>query len=121
MTQFEIERRSCGQSMTNLGNDIWIEGNNGIAKEIKINCEICQKKFKNTDNLKAHINKFHTKTQATNVTLYKCDYCGSTFEENSELSAHISERHITCKYCRKLFPTPKLLESHIQAIHKKRI
>ena len=97
--------------------DIMIKGNNVIANKIKINCEICQKKFKNTYNLEAHINKLHT----TNAKLHKCDYCSSTFEENSELSAHISERHITCKYCRKLFTAPKLLESHIQAIHKKNI
>ena len=59
--------------------EIIVEGNNFIANEIKINFEICQKKFKNTDNLEAHINKLHTQTQATNITLYKCDYCSSTF------------------------------------------
>jgi hypothetical protein len=87
---------------------------------MKSNCEICQKTFKSFENLQAHDNKFHIKVNAVNTAMYTCNYCSSTFEEKSELSVHMTERHTIFTYCRKLFPNPKVLETHIQAIHKKR-
>ena len=70
--------------------------------------------------MQAHDNKFYIKVNAVNTAMYKWDYCSSTFEEKIELPAHMTERHTNCTYCRKLFPTPKVLETHIQAIHKKK-
>ena len=87
---------------------------------IKANCEICQKTFKSFENLQVNDNKFHIKVNAVNTAMYKWDYCSSTFEEKSELSVYMTERHTTCTYCKKPFPTPKVLETHIQAIHTKK-
>ena len=52
--------------------------------------------------------------QCTNATI-----AVQHLKKTSELSVHMTERHTTCTYCRKLFSTPKVLEIHIQAIHKK--
>ena len=79
-----------------------------------------KKTYESFENLQAHDNKFHIKVNAVNTAMYNCDYCSSTFKEKCELSVHMTERHTTCTYCRKLFQTPKVWDTHIQAIHKKK-
>ena len=84
-------------------------------------CDICQKIFKSTDNLKTYDEKFQMKRTTSKGQTFKCDQCGFPSKDKSEVHNHINEKHKKCDICECIFTNSKTLETHVKAIHKKEI
>jgi len=105
----------------NLDHDKAEDGQYKIASKAMIGgyryeCQQCDKTFKNTTNLKAHIKSIHDGIK------YSCSQCDKQFTTQSSLAEHILSVHAGVKYacnqCDQQFTRQKSLTKHIQSIHE---
>lgn len=88
------------------------------------NCNLCQKTFKNKQNLKIHKQIVHGEGEQES---HVCQHCGKTFPLAVYLEKHIRNLHAEeprvrdqkCDSCGKLFTTKINLKRHIRAVHDK--
>ena len=83
-------------------------------------CEICEKTFYNTENLKGHILTVHEERKD-----HKCDICDKSFSFAISLKKHINFIHegrkdYECQSCGKSFTTRQSLRNHFQIVHEGR-
>ena len=81
-------------------------------------CQLCDKEFSRTNNLKRHIEQVHM-----SVKRFKCDQCQFETSAKATIKQHKSSKHegITykCDQCDKKFYDKKLLKHHILIEHDK--
>ncbi|XP_076081597.1 uncharacterized protein LOC143052448 [Mytilus galloprovincialis] len=113
-------------------------------------CNYCDKKFLNSGNCSAHVNKvhfgkakesryycdvcnkgFHYKSVLkkhmmihTDEKIYKCEYCSKTFSwklcYDLHLKLHSGEAMHECSICQKTYPTNHILEKHMNTHTKEK-
>ncbi|VDI20981.1 KRAB domain-containing zinc finger protein [Mytilus galloprovincialis] len=113
-------------------------------------CNYCDKKFLNSGNCSAHVNKvhfgkakesryycdvcnkgFHYKSVLkkhmmihTEEKIYKCEYCSKTFSwklcYDLHLKLHSGEAMHECSICQKTYPTNHILEKHMNTHTKEK-
>ncbi|ORY47032.1 hypothetical protein BCR33DRAFT_849033 [Rhizoclosmatium globosum] len=80
-------------------------------------CQICQKKFTRSDNLKTHM-RIHSGDKP-----YICRFCPQTFSQSSTLvkheRTHTGERPYACPACPARFTQPVHLKNHVKT-HKEK-
>ena len=86
---------------------------------VETECTMCKKKFKNENNLKTHDLRYHIKKGTENV--YSCKYFAQTFSNKGELVGHITSYHKKCNVCENIFPSPRDINMHMKAVHKRDI
>ena len=84
----------------------------------KVDCDICNKTFKDLRYLKNHNQSVHEKLKP-----FKCDRCELSFGSLSKLYWHVKIVHdkvnsCQCKKCGKTFSDFKNLESHNLSFHE---
>ena len=111
------------------------------------NCDICEKFFATSTELKEHTLNDHESTleyitnkseKVPNEILnndsnkqkvlknhrnYKCDSCGNSFTQSGNLKEHIEaihekQRNYKCDSCAKSFPVSGNLKRHIKTLHE---
>ena len=97
--------------------------------EKKFTCDICDKKFPYSRDLKSHSSKVHSLPINTENLLkndvhegkkiFKCSTCDKFFDKSVKLRQHIKNVHekikkIPCKTCNKKFDSPSDLDRHTQ-------
>lgn len=89
-----------------------VEGKAGIKVKKKKSyiCDICEKVFNRSDNLKIHM-RVHT-----NEKPYLCVVCNKTFSRSQHLTTHMrshtGEKPFSCDVCNKRFSESKSLQNH---------
>ncbi|XP_063437223.1 uncharacterized protein LOC134718551 [Mytilus trossulus] len=113
-------------------------------------CDYCDKKFLDSGNCSAHVNKvhfgkakesryycdvcnkgFHYKSVLkkhsmihTEEKIYKCEYCSKTFSwklcYDLHLKLHSGEAMHECSICQKTYPTNHILEKHMNTHTKEK-
>jgi len=82
-------------------------------------CDLCNKDFQNTYNLKRHRINVHKETKI----LYRCDQCGKDFPSIGNFKRHknlvhgLGKQAFHCTTCDKNFASKDGLKRHISAIH----
>jgi len=82
-------------------------------------CDLCNKDFQNTYNLKRHRINVHKETKI----LYRCDQCGKDFPSIGNFKRHknlvhgLGKQAFHCATCDKNFASKDGLKRHISAIH----
>ena len=97
--------------------------------EKRITCDICDKKFSYSRDLKSHASKIHSLPLNTENLLkndvhegekiFKCSSCDKFFDKSVKLRQHVRNVHekikkIPCKICNKKFDSPSDLDRHTQ-------
>lgn len=82
-------------------------------------CPYCEKYFKQSGNLKAHINT-HTGHKP-----FRCDLCHRSFAQKSNLNYHMKASHdpqrpFKCNECDKAFSSMDEMVSHLKSKHTQR-
>lgn len=79
----------------------------------KIVCDLCGLKYTSRSCLLVHIK------QHTGDRQYTCDECGKSYKFPSALHVHrkYHQKQLECPYCKQLFATKSVLETHIN-IHE---
>ncbi|XP_014219131.1 uncharacterized protein LOC106647318 [Copidosoma floridanum] len=91
-------------------------------KSYSIQCEHCDKKFKNTSTLKQHMRIHEDQRQ------YKCDHCGVGFNRRDGLRLHLRVhekgenskgiKECSCQVCGRKFPNHSTLVIHRNRDHR---
>lgn len=108
-------------------------------------CHLCEKSFKNKQDLASHI-RCHkvTSTEINNfgckwafivvificivfhvyfkdIRKYMCDVCGKRFRSQSHMTyhryAHFEARNFACDQCEQKFKSPHILRTHRNTVH----
>lgn len=86
-------------------------------------CEVCQKTFNSSHNLKTHVKMTHLPEDLKKYFCEKCDKrFGTAFQLKQHQMTHVGseERTFKCDTCSKMFPGRPHLLSHIRLVHEKR-
>lgn len=86
-------------------------------------CDVCQKTFNSSHNLKTHVKMTHLPEEMKKYLCEKCDKrFGTAFQLKQHLMTHVgeTERTFKCDTCSKMFPGRPHLLSHIRLVHEKR-
>ena len=87
-----------------------------VHKNIRFNCDKCEKSFARKDRLTLHIQSVHENVQ------YNCDKCDKIFPRNYYLYRHIQTVHKNVRYncdkCDKSFSRKDHLKHHVQSVHE---
>ena len=79
-------------------------------------CNICQKSYQSTGNLKDHISAVHNKIK------FSCDQCTESFSFQSNLGRHKRSVHLNqtykCKQCGKILNNHCNLKRHVKTVHE---
>lgn len=85
-------------------------------------CPHCDKTFKHSHKLRAHLNRFHTPGYVPK--LRKCPHCEKSFRASVALKAHLIRAHaeggpftFPCAQCGKGFVFSSLLALHLKRVH----
>ena len=81
--------------------------------DIEAICQICEKRFQNKFQARAHMQRFHAEVTC------KCEACGKTFLLQCDKFTHIRKEHWTfqCKHCNKNFESNAALIKHKDQYH----
>ena len=78
-------------------------------------CQHCEKTFKSSSNLKAHIKSIHT------GVAIPCPYCDKSYKNTSNMRAHLKTVHdgekFPCNFCTKIFIQKRGLVKHKATMH----
>lgn len=86
-----------------------------------VNCRFCDRLFKGTMRMKAHMNKYHIaeiagERKGKRPELHACEECGKTFLQRSRLRAHIkthsTDKPFGCAYCPSFFKSQRNMRMH---------
>ena len=89
-----------------------IQGSKNIREKHRIHsCNFCEKEFKRTDKLNAHMSKH------TGIFLYKCNVCDRKFSRSDKMKRHTIEKHTSirphsCNACLVSFSRLEQLKIH---------
>ena len=89
------------------------------VKKKVIECDKCQYKYKNNNNLKKHVELVHVKPIHKEEN--SCDKCRIMFKSSSDLNhmiTHSTDKCYVCLTCKKSFKAMKLLKTHEKNNHK---
>ena len=80
-------------------------------------CELCDKTYKNIENLRRHKRKAHTENK--NVEEYSCQHCNKKFKFQIDLKDHlrIHREKVKCNICSVKFTRRDNLLKHQRKIH----
>ena len=83
----------CGRKFANPGDlKYHLEAKHGENEGEKLDCEVCEKSFKNNDTLRLHMMYMHTE-----VNKYECDKCDEKYTRKDNLRRHQAEHHAKLK------------------------
>ncbi|XP_030752948.1 oocyte zinc finger protein XlCOF6-like isoform X2 [Sitophilus oryzae] len=89
-------------------------------------CAHCNKKYKNKDNLKLHLEEYHndSRMQEYQKAIYRCATCDYQTTHNSQLNQHkkihltLEERQVfACEHCDKKYTRKSKLQDHLKYNH----
>ena len=85
---------------------------NGTFKDHK--CDSCDKSFKQSRDLKYHVQAVHEKSKD-----FECTYCGKFFTEikNHIKNIHETNKQVKCEICSDIFPSKTEMFRHLREIH----
>ena len=111
----DIEKRKsmckiCGANIVSLKRHMRMIHD---IKEAKIECQICQKKFKTETCLRKHNKYVHAEGK------FKCEICQKKCKQEKDLKVHLDSHQVKetkCNICQKEY---KCLKSHIYLSHQR--
>ena len=118
--------KKCGESFNRKDN---LRRHKKKHKKInkKLPCNICGKEFTTADILNRH-KKVHTREASEASEELKCELCGTIFTRKDNYGKHKKGIHDKdgsfvhkCTQCKETFCTSKLLRTHYNLNHKKKI
>ncbi|XP_055688281.1 uncharacterized protein LOC129792894 [Lutzomyia longipalpis] len=86
------------------------------SEERNFKCEVCEKRFKNTKQLKNH-RRIHRNVVPDQLQVRKCDYCPATLVTGRQYKKHLRAEHEcssghTCGVCGKVMNSVSALKIH---------
>ena len=96
--------------------------------ELDLTCHICEKTYKNIQELKDHYNRKHQEGKKVVVSIdqddknLKCEKCDKTFTRKDNKKSHIDTVHSNirkykCDQCEKAFKMSSSLKAHKACLH----
>ena len=111
--------KKTSDNKKSISNDVQIPENSASAQD-GFSCHICQKMFRNYDELKIHKVKC-----MTNPKKHFCKVCGKHFHARTLMQQHYNFRHtnkpkkFVCTECNKAFELKKRNDEHMMRLHNK--